>query len=264
MKKHQELIDKYNQHRLTDEENNLLETLIEQGEIQLSDLVDLESLQSTIPNTDSVQVTQRMDAKFYALLEQEKAKLKSKKTALTLSEWWAALWNSNYQWAYSFSLVLIGLAMGYWFMPANSSENKEVKQLSAEIQEMKELMMLTMLEKNSSTERLKAVSLTSQMDTVSDNVAAALIMVLRKDESTSVRLAAVDALAQYTNDPKVRSELIASIKNQDSPLVQLALAELMVIMKEGKAVKEFQTIIDNSNTPDEVKQELQSAVQALI
>jgi len=62
----------------------------------------------------------------------------------------------------------------------------------------------------------------------------------------------------------VRMGLIASIQYQKSPLVQLALAELMVALKEKKSVKAFKDIIESDETPSEIKVALENAMQVLI
>jgi len=263
MSKHDDLILKYNSNELTNDEQMELEQLIEQGAIELSELDDVENIHKMMPYIEIEKVNKSMDVNFYSMLADEKLKSIPWQPSQSFSIWWSSIWQSKFQWGYSFVLVLIGLGTGLFWQPSGSSDN-EVLQLTTEVQQMKEMMLLNMLDKSATTDRLMAVSLTSGMDTVSNKVASALIDVLRNDDNTNVRLAAINALAQYTNNFNIREDLIFSIKFQDSPLVQLALAELMVMMKEKKAVKEFEVIIENENTPKEVIRELQSAMQTLI
>lgn len=264
MEEHRELIDKYNAGSVDDNELNKLEYLIENGEVDLTQLNDISKIQQLIPTIEHQEASTTADNNFYAMLATESDKVKQNEGLFAgLKFWWNRIWQSNYQWAYTIMVLLIGVSGGY-FWSIKSAPNTEVQQLTAEVQQMKELMMLTMIEKKSTTDRLKAVSLTTDMDTVSNRVSTALLLVLKTDENTNVRLAAIEALAQFANDPKVRQELVLAIKYQESPLVQLALAELMVSIKEKKSIKEFETIIENRNTPNEVKKELQSAMQALV
>lgn len=90
---------------------------------------------------------------------------------------------------------------------------------------------------------------------VSENrkVTDALFITLNSDESTNVRLAALATLAEYAQDPMIREGLIKSITQQRSPLVQVALAELMVDLQESQAKEEFESILNAENTPDDVK-----------
>jgi hypothetical protein len=124
--------------------------------------------------------------------------------------------------------------------------------------------MLSMLEKESATERLKAVSLSSDMNQVSKKVTSALFKALNGDENVNVRLAALDVLMNYAKDGDVRAELIKSISVQDSPLVQVALAELMVTLQERKSVTELKKLLKNDKTPKEVKGKIEKSISVLI
>ncbi len=130
--------------------------------------------------------------------------------------------------------------------------------------DLKEMMMLSMLEKESATDRLRAVSLTSDMTTVSDKVTDALFKTLNNDNNVNVRLAALEAIKPYVKDSNVRKQLVMSIGQQDSPLVQVELAQLMVIIQEKKSVKELQKLMDSDRTPKEIKSKIKESIEVLI
>jgi len=129
---------------------------------------------------------------------------------------------------------------------------------------LKEMVMLSLLEKESATDRLKAVSLTSEMTQASKKVTEALIQTLNEDGNINVRLAALDALRPYTHESSVRESLIRSISNQSSPMVQVALAELMVQLHEKKSVKELRKLLEEEATPKDVKERIEESIQVLI
>ena len=143
-------------------------------------------------------------------------------------------------------------------------EGEQIELLSEQISDLQEMMMLSLLEKGTTTERLKAVGLTYQMDEASKKVTNALIQTLNQDENINVRLAALEALKVYAADSSVREALIHAIGQQTSPLVQIALAELMVAIQEKSAVKEFEKIIESDRTPREVKMKIRESIQTLI
>ncbi|MTI41411.1 HEAT repeat domain-containing protein [Fulvivirga lutimaris] len=250
------LIEKFNSGRLSDKEELALEEMIATGELSLDELHFNQNLEA-IPTPEP---GKKMDEGFYSMLADEKSKINAKPT-LSIIEWWNSIRQSQWQWAYSFVILAIGLIAGYLI---NKPSSNNISTLTAEVQEMKEMMMLSMLEKQSTTERLKAVSLTSDMPDTSDKVAAALINTLRTDENNNVRMAAIEALAKYTNMPTVRKEIIASIQYQDSPLVQLALAELMVAMEAKEAPDAFRELWEEDNTPKEVQEAIKTKMQQLI
>lgn len=250
------LIYKFNTGTLTDQEELKLEEYIEEGIVNIEDL----SIQQNIDDIRTPEASASMDEGFYIMLANEKAKINAKPN-LSIIEWWNSIRQSQWQWAYSLAILAIGLTAGYLI---NKPSSNNINTLTAEVQEMKEMMMLSMLEQESTTERLKAVSLTSDMPDASDKVAVALINTLRTDENNNVRMAAIEALAKYTNMPAVRKEIIASIQFQDSPLVQLALAELMVAMEAKEAPDAFKKLWKEEQTPDEVREAIKTKMQQLI
>lgn len=252
-----ELVSKYNEGLADPAEIKQIEALIEAGEIRLTDLRELEHLDEQFLKMESPVPSIRLDDAFYASLREEKQKVSAGGLSFRMPEW-----NSLFsRLALAASLLLAGFLGGYFLQKPASTD---VHELSQQVSDLKEMMMLTMLEKESATDRLKAVSLTSDMGKVSDKVSGALFKTLNEDENANVRLAALEALAAYAKDSNVRTELIRSIAIQDSPLVQVALAELMVSIEEKKSVSELQKLLQNKNTPKEVKSKIEKSINVLI
>ncbi|MBK8292118.1 MAG: HEAT repeat domain-containing protein [Flammeovirgaceae bacterium] len=139
-----------------------------------------------------------------------------------------------------------------------------MSELTKEVGDLKEMVMLSLMEKESATQRLKAVSLTSEMDQASDKVTNALFVALNKDENVNVRLAALEALKPYVSKSTVRLKLIESIEEQASPLVQVALAELMVTMQEKRSVDQLRQLLKDERVPKEVKYKISESIKVLI
>lgn len=252
-----ELIAKYNVGLADPVELHQLERLIEDGKVELTQLRDLNKLDEQIVRMEPPRTSLQMDDRFYQMLAGEK-----KKAASTFSFSWPS-WN----WlaprlAFTMVLIAAGFAGGYWFN--KPTQSGDVAVLTKEVADLKEMMMLSLIEKESASERLKAVSLTSDMDRASQKVTIALFKTLNNDDNVNVRLAALDALRTYARDGKVREELIRSIAHQDSPLVQVALAELMAALQEKKSVKELEKILWSENTPEEVKNKIKESIEVLI
>jgi hypothetical protein len=247
----QELIAKYNEGLADPAEVQLLEQLIEADKVHLTQLTDLQSLHNQIVPLDNSQPSLSVDDRFYQMLNEEKQVAK------------AVLAIPLYQrLAIAAGLMVGGFLIGY-LLQSNSGK-QEVTQLTEQVSELKEMMMLSLLEKESASQRLKAVSLTSEMDQVSDKVTEALFTTLNSDENVNVRLAALEALKSYVKNSKVRSGLIAAISKQDSPLVQVSLAELMVAIQEKKSVGALKQLLENENTPKEVRTKISESIEVLI
>jgi hypothetical protein len=234
-----------------------LEQWIESGLVDLTQLRDLNKLDQQIQRQSPPVTSLKMDDRFYQMLADEKRK-SARAFSFSFPQWsWLAP-----RVAFALVLVATGFLGGYWLQ--KPTEKTEVAALTQQVTELKEMMMLSLLEKESASERLKAVSLTSDMGQVSQKVTNALFQTLNNDPNVNVRLAALDALRGYAKDGKVREELVRSIGHQDSPLVQVALAELMVALQEKKSVNELEKIMKNDRTPVEVKNKIKESIEVLI
>lgn len=252
----QDLVAKYNEGLTDPSEVQQLEQLIEEGLVELTQLRSLDILEERLIAMESPTPSLATDDKFYSMLAKEK-KLETRNSKFELPSWsWLAP-----RLAFSMALIIAGFAGGYLF---NGRKDSDVEQLTAQVVALKETMMLSLLENESATDRLKAVSLSTEMDRVSQTVTKALFQTLNSDPSVNVRLAALEAIAPYSKDGKVREELVRSIAKQESPLVQVALAELMGQLQEKKSVREFEKILKDDKTPVEVKNRIKESINVLI
>ncbi|WP_460470076.1 HEAT repeat domain-containing protein [Emticicia fontis] len=168
--------------------------------------------------------------------------------------------------SYSMCLLLIGLGGGYFLSRQQTPDYQgQIKDLSNQVQEMNQKMMLTLLEKenSSATERLQAVSYTKEIDKVDGQVLEALLSTLNNDENVNVRLVTLEALAQMGDNPKVREGLVQSILKQDTPLVQAALADVMVKLEEKRSIKPLQRLLEKDDTDVIVKTKIKETLKAL-
>jgi hypothetical protein len=121
-----------------------------------------------------------------------------------------------------------------------------------------------MMQQSSPVDRIKAVNMVSEFDKADDPVIESLIKILNNDSNDNVRLLSLDVLIRYSSVTKVREELIASIGNQTSPMVQLRLAEIMLALDEKRAVPEFQKILRNASLNYRVRDRINEAVVVLL
>lgn len=256
----QRLVHRYNAGHASEEDKREIEALLEAGVIDLADLPELAAVHNQVSAMATPEPGTRLDRRFYDMLAGQKRKAQPSFLKRYFS--WPQLVPKL---AMASITLVIGFVAGYGLRsPSGPSRNEQIDVLSQQVSELQEMMMLSMLEKGSATERLKAVGLTREMDEASRKVTTALMQTLNNDENVNVRLAALEALKPYTDDGSVREALIASIARQESPLVQVALAELMVALQERAAVKEFEKIMESERTPEPVKKKIQQSIDILI
>ncbi len=168
--------------------------------------------------------------------------------------------------AYSLLLVGVGVAAGYWLQQNQSPDvayKQQIDTLSSQVQEMRQMMMLSLLENPSATERLRAVSYTKDINDVDGHVIDALLTTLNNDPNVNVRLVTLEALAELGHDSRVREGLIHALPQQDSPLVQVALADVMVKLQEKRSLKPLRQMLKQDGINDLVKSKIEQTIRDL-
>jgi hypothetical protein len=252
-----ELIAKYNEGLADPSEIHQLELLIESGEVELTRLRELTKFDESIDKFKEPVASKKLDQNFYDMLSRETSRSK---------QFDFASWFSFESLIPKLSVAVVLLVLGFvgGTVLQKNSGGGEVRELAQEVSGLKEMMMISMLEKESATDRLKAVSLCEEIKGPSKKVTEALFKTLNSDPSVNVRLAALDALQSYAKSPTVREGLVRAIAQQDSPLVQVAMAELMAAMQVKSSVKELKKIMEQKSMPKEVKQRIEESIKVLI
>ena len=121
-------------------------------------------------------------------------------------------------------------------------------------------MMQLLKDETSTSGRIKAVNYSYQMPDTDHRIVETLIQTMNEDKSTNVRLAAVEALFRFSNDPRVRMALCESLRTQKDPIIQISIIDHLVKIKEEKAVKFFEELIQDTETIDHVKDQAQLGI----
>lgn len=170
------------------------------------------------------------------------------------------------QLAFSFLLVGLGWVIGFRMSkttaPAMAYE-QQIDTLANQVQEMRRMMMLALIDNPSATERIRAVGYTSDITNADERVIEALMTTLNNDSNVNVRLVTLEALTQFANDPLVRKELVKSLAKQDSPMVQVALADIMVRLQEKQSIKVFRELLRKKDLNDLVKVKIEQTIKDL-
>ncbi|MFM8832405.1 MAG: HEAT repeat domain-containing protein [Cytophagales bacterium] len=254
-----ELVEKYNKGIATASEIGQIENLIETGALELTALKGLQTLDEHIYLLENNSPSLEQDHRFYKMLGEENLFEKSKKA---LPSTWLSWKLFVPRFAFGAVLLFVSGMVGYYLN--FTKRNSEVKQLTQQVTALREMMMISLLEKESAIERLKAVSITQEITDPSLQVTQALMKTLNADPNVNVRLAALEALQDFAAQPHVREGLIRSIALQDSPLVQVALAELMLALQEKSSVSELKKVLQQNRTPKEVKDKIKKTIDVLI
>lgn len=259
--KYAALIADYLKGTLNADEKKRVDELLANGSIDLIDFKSNEQIYEELSHLSTPEPSQALNENFYAMLEnevnaQQKPSFASwfKETSDRISTLLTVP-----RMAYSLSLLIIGGFIGGLFQ----DKSEEIAQLSSEIQQMREVVMITMLDQPSATDRLKAVNISNELEDVDMEVITALLSTLNTDENVNVRQQAIDALLQWGDKPEVRSGLINSISNQTSPLVLIALADAMVELQEKRSKEKFEQLLEDNEYAPAIKEKLETTIAAI-
>jgi hypothetical protein len=249
---------------LSPEEKDEVISALEKSGIGKEEIESLISFSRIVDDTPAPEPGGRMDKRFYAMLEDEKRKAilgepEIKKKRLFHS----SLVVPGLRIAAGIALFLLGWFSSGW-LGSSPAASSQLANLSGEVKELKETLILTMMQQSSPVDRIRAVNMVSEFDKVDDQVIESLIKILNTDSNDNVRLLSLDALIRYSSVSKVREGLISSIGNQTSPMVQLRLAEIMLALNEKRAVPEFQKILRDASLNYSVRGRINEAVVVLL
>lgn len=167
-------------------------------------------------------------------------------------------------------MLLFGLFLGKQW-GASEIEQGDALVIDTQIQESKKetedvrtQLVISLADQTSAARRLEAASEASKLNIATDKVIQALFKMLNEDDNVNVRLAAVNSLSKYVDNPTVREGLVMSIVHQDSPHVQIALAELMVTLKEKESIESIEELLNKPDTNEAVKVKLQESINQII
>jgi HEAT repeats/Putative zinc-finger len=181
-----------------------------------------------------------------------------------LSGDWMRMPASGLVWAVL--LLVVGFIAGRSMNSPNPT-GPQLAKLQEELTNTRQLVTLSLLQQRSASERLQAIAQATAWSLSErrpdPKVLDALLHTLGSDNNVDVRLAAVDALARFHNDPQVRQGLVDAMQTQQSPLVQVALIDLMVELKDASVVQQLRKFEQDPNVNPTVRKRAQWGIQQL-
>ena len=128
---------------------------------------------------------------------------------------------------------------------------------------MSRLLTMSLLQQQSASERLRGVSLSYQIAEPDAEITKVLLETLKYDPNVNVRLAALDALSRNANQSDTRRDLIQSLHRQSSPLVQMAMIDLIVQMQDKASLDTLRRMIQDPEVNKAVKKKIEQGIEQL-
>lgn len=166
------------------------------------------------------------------------------------------------QFAAAAALIILGVSIGRQSLPPSTSDAQLVA-LRDELRDMREMVAISLLQQQSAIERLKGVARTNQIDEPGMSLTSALLDVLMHDSNVNVRVSVIDALKRLADREDVRRGALEALSRQTSPIVQVALIELVVEMNPSSGAAVLRRLAEDPMVNDTVRMRARLGLQQL-
>jgi hypothetical protein len=165
-----------------------------------------------------------------------------------------------FQAACATAILAIGAGLGF---VAASRNGWEVAHLRGELDNMRQLVALSLMQQQNAPDRLRGVNWAYRVEQTDTEVLAALLNAVNHDPNVNVRLAAVDALRNFSSSPVGRRGLVQALAKQTSPLVQIAILDQIVEQRDKSAAPGVRFLLASQGLNADVKQRAEWALRQL-
>jgi len=233
-----------------------------------AELEDLGAVWTRLGVIPQEQPSGRLREGFYAMLEKAKREADAKAARRRpgrpgeLLRRLAAFRRPSYAYSFALALLVIGIGAGYFLHAAGAAGRTAA--LHREIQDMRRTVALSKIDRPLAADRIEGVGLSARLEKPDGETLRALVNTLDTDPNVNVRLAAVDALYLFRSDPGVKDSLIRSLGRQESPLVQVALIDLLVEIREARAAEALRKLIGEARLAPEVKRHAELGLKQIM
>ena len=146
----------------------------------------------------------------------------------------------------------IALVFSIFFWNQNSDEAPNTSEV------------LSFLTDDSAGKRLEGVyKFDDEFKNEDSKIIDALLKILHDDANANVKIATIEALIKFPSNEKVRTNLIAALGKEKTPLVQIKLIKSLSFLRENRAQKSLEEIINNKETFPIVKNNASLAMNQL-
>jgi len=233
-----------------------------------SEIEELSAVWTRLGVIPREQPSGRLRESFYAMLEEAKRTADAETAGRGRGRFreflrgLAAFRKPSFVYAFSLALLVVGVGAGYVLREAGTAGRTAA--VHRELQDMRRTIALSMLDRPQASDRIEGVGWSTQLDSPDRKTLQALVDTLDGDPNVNVRLAAVDALYLFRNDPGVKDSLVRSLGKQASPIVQVALIDLLVEIREARAADALRKLLGEARLSPEVKRHAELGLEQIM
>jgi hypothetical protein len=156
------------------------------------------------------------------------------------------------------ALVVVGFAFG-----ERTATQRQLAELRTRVDTIGQLFEQSVLQKNTPGDRMETIRTAATLRKPDDRVIDGLINSMAFDTSVNVRLNAINALYQHADQDVVRASVLACLPRETNPLVQVAMIDFLVGVRDREAAPELRKLIADDKTDTDVRESARRAVDQL-
>lgn len=204
-----------------------------------TDDADEQALWNALGNIEMEEPSPRLRQGFYRELERA-----SRPTAIVRLRDWLGF-GSNTGWLTAAACLLAGIGTGMLVSGGSDAPDARLAALEENVTMLNRRLILDRLENEAPGKRLRGVMDAAQVVGRDAEVTQALLARATQDRVPSVRSAAIDALGVHLQAPAVSEPLMNLLTDAESPIVQLALVDLVLRYGNADQVNELLALAED-------------------
>lgn len=171
-------------------------------------------------------------------------------------------WKAVLQIAATLALLVSGYLLGS--LNTNQGIKQEMLAIQNESSQMKQNLMLAMIDDRSPSKRIKAVGLSEEITKPNTKILMALIERMQYDSNSNVRLSAAEALSKFTESELVLNALMTVLTTEENPSVQIEIIQILAKVQERRAIAPMRELLERPETPIYVRDQVNIGIAQLI
>jgi hypothetical protein len=221
----------------------------------VSDDDEEQKLWNELQRISQAEPTPRLRARFYRDLDRI-----GRSTPMDRWRGWLGL-TGNRGLLTALGCVIVGVFVGIVLGTTDSVDRSELSSLHQQVAQLNRHLILDRLESESASKRLLGVIDAAGFSEHDSEIARALLTRAVDDRVYSVRAAAIDAIGPQLDTPAVGGELMGLLEKSESPLVQLALVDLILRHGNAQQLEQLVKLSEQGALHPELVQYVKSAIR---
>lgn len=249
-----DLLPEYLEGELNGSQTRTVEEHLQHCKECKEELRDFKILSEAFNREKEIEPSARLRTEFLKNLEAEKGKISGVKTLPVKKNRFRDLMKI----AAVISLLLCSYILGKYQTDNSKNSLSDTSEFETDQEEM-----LSLLENTSASKRIKGVNYFEDIRNPDPEIIEALTERMLNDENENVRLAAVEALSQFTTSEEVKDSFIKALKSEKAPVIQIAIIQTLVKIQEKKAVAPMKELLEENSTEPFVKEQIEALLPSI-